>query len=109
MSSSLDDLALLQDYYFVAIPNRAQPVRNDDARAAATPQIVVDDLLGDRIQRSGRLIEHQDGWIGHKCASDLDPLALTPAEIGSGFVDVAVIISRADRDLLVDGSILQCL
>ena len=77
MGSPFDDPALLQHHDLVAVPDRAQPVSNDDAGAAAPPQIVVDDLFGDRIERAGRLVENDDGWIGNKRPRDLDSLTLT--------------------------------
>ena len=44
--AALHDLAALHDDDLVGVANRAQPVRDDDARAAAAPQALVDVLLG---------------------------------------------------------------
>ena len=93
MGAPLDDLALLQHDDLVAVADRAQAMGDDDAGAAAAPQIVVDDLFGDRIERAGRLVEHDHRGIGNQRPGDLDALALAAAEIGAAFVDVAVVVS----------------
>ena len=107
MGSPFDDLALLQHDDLVAVADRAEAVRDDDAGAAAPPQIVIDDLFGDRIERAGRFVEHDQRGIGNQRPRDLDSLALAAAEIGAAFVDVAVVVSRPRRDVLVDRGVLQ--
>ena len=44
MGAALGDFSLPQHDDFVAVPNRAQTMRDDDAGAAALAQIIVDDL-----------------------------------------------------------------
>ena len=46
MRPALDDFAVLQDDDLVAVANRAQAMRDNEARAAATTQVIVDNLLG---------------------------------------------------------------
>src|SRR5260370_21971505 len=91
---------------FVAITYRAQAVRDDDACTSATPQIVVNDLLGDWIERSGSFIEYDYRRIGHKRAGNLDALALTTTKIGTAFVYMAVVVAGARCDVFMDGGIL---
>ena len=80
---------------------------NDDTGAAATSQVIINNLFGDRIERAGCLVENDDGWIGNKRPRDLDSLTLTAAEVRAGLVDIAVVVSSPRRDVLVDGGVLQ--
>ena len=64
-------------------------------------------LFGDRIERGGRLVEHEDRRIADQRARDLDALALAAAEIGAAFVDMAIVVAGPRRDVVVDGGVLQ--
>ena len=49
------------DYHnLIAIPNRAQAVRDNQETAAAAPQIVVYRFLRARIERAGGFVENQN-------------------------------------------------
>src|SRR5215467_3389469 len=76
MGSPFDDFSLAQHYDFIAIADRAQTMRNDDTRAAPTPQIVVDGLLGDRIEGGGGFVEHEHRRIRDERPGDLYSLTL---------------------------------
>ena len=54
--SSLNYLAAVQNDNFVAIPNGAQAMGDNDTRAATAPQVVVDDLLCRYIERTGGFV-----------------------------------------------------
>jgi hypothetical protein len=60
VGATLDDLATFEHDDFIAVANRAQAMCDDDAGAAAPPQVVVDRLLGDRIERGSRLVQNED-------------------------------------------------
>ena len=93
MRSPFNDPALLQHDDLVAVADRTKAMRDDDAGAAATAQIIVDDLFGYWIERAGRLVEDDDGRVGNEGPGDLDSLALAAAEIRAAFIDIAVIVS----------------
>src|SRR5262249_14387268 len=101
------DLALLQYDDLVAITNGAQAVRDDDAGASATPQIVVDLLFNDRIECSRRLVEHDQRRIANQRPRNLDSLPLAAAEVRAALVHIAIVISRARVNLIVDRGILE--
>ncbi len=50
----------------VTIANRAEPVGDDDAGASPAPEIVVNRLFDDRIQRRGGLVEDDHGRIARQ-------------------------------------------
>src|SRR6202012_3361303 len=107
MRASLDDSALLQHDDLVTVADGAEAMRDDDAGAAPAAQIVVNRLFGNRVERSGRLIEHDNRRICYQRAGDFNSLTLAPAEIRSAFVDIAIVVSDARGDLLVNRSILE--
>jgi hypothetical protein len=107
MGSALDNFALLQHDDFVAVADRAQAVCDDDARATAPTQVVVDGFFGDWIERARRFIKDDDGGIGNQRPRNFYSLTLTPAEVGAAFIDVAVVVSGPRRDIFVNRRILQ--
>jgi hypothetical protein len=56
MGVALDDLAFFEQDDLVAIADRTQAMRNDDAGAAPTPKIVVDLLFRIGIERGRRFM-----------------------------------------------------
>src|SRR6185295_19973744 len=98
---ALDDAAVVHDDDLVAVPNRAQAVRDDQAGAAAAAEVIVDRLLGGRVERAGRLVEHEDARVADQRERDLHALPLTAAEIAAAFLDRARVPAGARGDVLV--------
>src|SRR6516225_8562910 len=69
--------------------------------------MVVDKLLRVRIERRGRLIEHENRRIADQRPRDLDPLALTPAEVCATLPDITVVIAKPGRDFILYRRILE--
>src|SRR6202000_156392 len=105
--ATLDNPPTLQHNDLVAIAYRAEPMRDDDARATPPPEVVVDCLLSDRIEGGRGLVHHQNGRIGNQRSGNLDTLTLTPPEISPPLVDVAIVIARARRQVVVNLRILD--
>src|SRR5688572_5948640 len=62
-----------------------EPMRDDEHRATLEQAIdrLLDETLGLRVQRRGRLIENENWRIDEQCARNGDPLALTAGEAGA--------------------------
>src|SRR5690349_1927555 len=79
--AALHHAPLLQDDDFVRVSNGAQAMRDDQAAATATAQVLVDHALGLWIQGAGGLVEHDQRGLPRERPRDLQPLALPAAEI----------------------------
>ena len=106
MRAAFNDAAAFEHDDFVAIADRAQAVGDDDAGAASAPQVVVDGFFGDRIKCSRRFVQDKDRGIANQSSGDFDALTLTTAEIRTAFIDVAVIIARSAREVLMNQRVL---
>ena len=53
------------------------------------------------------LRQDEDRGIGNQRPGDFDALALTAAEIGAAFIDIAVVISGPRRDVFVNRRVLR--
>src|SRR3954464_10682174 len=95
-----DHAAFLQHDDLVAVADRAQAMGDDDARAAASPDALVDLLLDPRIERRGCLVEDQHRGIAGESAGDLQPLPLPAAEVDTAFRDFRVLPTGPHRDLV---------
>ena len=95
MRPSLHDPAAVEHHDLVAVADRAQPVRDDQAGAAARAQALVDLPLDERVERAGRLVEHQQRRVAGERAGDLQPLPLTAAPVAPALLDHAVVAARA--------------
>src|SRR2546427_10542053 len=84
--SPLHDAAALHHDDLVAVADRAEAMRDDEARTATPPEIVVDLLFDRRIERARRFIEHKDARITDKRAGDLQSLSLATAEVATPFL-----------------------
>ena len=85
----VDDAAAIHDDDPVEAPQRRQPVRDRDDRAALH-QIVqrgLDQLFGFGIQRAGRLIQQQDRRVLQQRPRDRQPLALTAGQHHAAVAD----------------------
>jgi hypothetical protein len=55
----LDDTASVQDDDFIAVSNRTQPVRDNQAGASAATETVVDPTLGNGVEGTGGFVEDE--------------------------------------------------
>ena len=78
-------------------------MRDDDGRSAGaqTPQRGEYDLLGDGVERRGRLVEDENRRILQNRARDAEALALAARQPAAGLGDFGVISFRQSRDELV--------
>jgi hypothetical protein len=79
---ALDDAAVGHDDDQVGVPDRRQPMRDDDARAVRHEALerLLDEPLRFGVERGRRLVEDQDRRVPENRAGDGDPLALTAGE-----------------------------
>jgi hypothetical protein len=101
MGPTLNDPSVSHHDDFVAVPDGAQPVRDDDASTASAAKIIIDGFFNTGIERGGGLIEDDDRRISGKRTGDLDPLTLATAEIPAVLRDMAIVVSGTDRNLLL--------
>ena len=76
--AALDDLAVLERQHLVGVADGAQAV-GDDERGPPVQQLlerVLDQPLGARVDRRGRLVQDQDARVGQRRARDRQQLAL---------------------------------
>ena len=83
MRAALDHPAPVEHDDLVAVADRRQAVGDDDAGQAAPSDRLEHFELGDRIERAGRLIEHEQRRIGGERLGQLQPLPLAAREIGA--------------------------
>ena len=106
MGSTLHDVAAFEDDDLVCVPDRAEAVRDDETAASATPEVLVDPLLGLGIERARRLVQHEERRLAHEGARDLESLPLTAAEVHAPFEDLAVTRDGAVAPLRYGVSVL---
>src|SRR5579863_869184 len=87
--AAFDHLALVEDDDLVAVADGGQAVRHDQAGTAAPPEREVDRLLGERVERTGRLVEDKERGPAAQRPRDLQPLPLPAREVPPGLVDPA--------------------
>src|SRR5215831_15268034 len=80
VGAALHHLALVERDDLVGVADRAEAVGHDDERAAAPPEMIVDFLLRQRVERGRRLVEDQDARVVPERPGDLQALALAAAE-----------------------------
>ena len=87
MTALLDNTPGLHHANQVGPANGAQPVGNDDSRAANEQplQRLLDQRLGHRVHAGGRFIQDQDARVGQDGPGNADQLALANGEIDPAF------------------------
>ena len=105
MRATLRRDALVKHDNLVAVADRAQPVRDDQARDPPTPECVVDQLLVPGIEGAGRFVENQYCRIAGQCSGNSQPLPLPAAEIASILIDLRPVAERPAQDFVVDAGI----
>src|SRR4051794_909106 len=102
ITPALDDLAVVENEDLVAVADRADAVRRDDARAAAAREIRQDRLLGQRVEGARGLVEDQERGVADQRPGDLEPLALAAAQVTSPLLQDAVQSLGQREDLVED-------
>src|SRR5687768_16895539 len=105
--AALHDPTAIQDDDLVAVADGAQAMRHDQAGAAAPPDLLVDDFLGDRVERAGAFVHAQDAWVRSQRPRDFEALLLTAAKIATRFLNLVVITPAARRNIFMDRRILR--
>ena len=74
----LDQLPSIDDIDPMRRTDRAQPMGNDDDRAAFADlrHVLLNDRFGFIVQRAGGFIENENARVGHQRAGNRNPLAL---------------------------------
>src|SRR5437868_4057702 len=81
-------------------------MRDHDARATAAPQMLLDALLSERIECTRCFVEDQNSRLIRESTSNLQPLALSTAEICPAFLHIAPVTPGARGDLVMDECVL---
>ena len=102
MSAALDDAPAGQHDDLVAIADGAQAVGDDQAGAAPTAEVVVDDGLGLGVQGAGGLVEHQQAGIADQRPGDLQPLPLAAGEVPGSLGDDRVVAAPPPQQVAMD-------
>ena len=104
MCAAFDDAAVIEHEDLVGIDDGRQAVRDDQGGAFARDllEFGLDDLLGARIQRAGRFVEHEDRGILEQRARDRDALLLAAGQLQAALADAGVVALRQARDEIVD-------
>ena len=107
MCAALNDLPAVEHHDLVAVANRAQAMRHDQAGAAPSAKRLVDRPLGQRVERAGRFVEHEQHRITGQGARDLQALKLAAAEVAPTLFDDLVVAARPRDDLGMDRGVLR--
>src|SRR5262249_54901290 len=77
----------------VAVPDGGEAMRDDDDGPAFRylTHVGLNDAFAFIIERTGRLVENQDSWIGRQSTGNRDALSLSAGEVGAAFVDRRVV------------------
>ena len=82
MAAAFDHPAAVDDEDLVGVANGAQPVSDDDGRAAAEqhPHGALDALLALRVHAAGGLVQDEDARVGEQRPGEADQLPLSGRE-----------------------------
>ena len=86
-----DDAAALEDVDPVGVQDGREPVRDQDGDRVAGRRHVADRVddpfLGERVERRGRLVEHEQVRMAQQRARDRQPLLLAARDLHAAFAD----------------------
>src|SRR5690606_17459318 len=94
-------LALVEEVDPIGRPDRAEPVRDDDAGDVELGDALADDGLGDVVQRAGRLVEDEHARALHQRPGDEQALQLAARERRVVLGDHRLHAHRQPGDVLV--------
>eukprot|EP01139_Manchomonas_bermudensis_P019579 Amastigsp_a676973_61.p2 type:complete len:755 gc:universal Amastigsp_a676973_61:2472-208(-) len=106
----LDNTPLVDDDDKVCVPDRREPMRDDERRAPAgldhSIDCLLDQMLALRVERRGCLVEEQQPRVEHECPRNRDALPLPAAETHTALADKGVVAVRKRENGLVDVRLL---
>ena len=93
VTALFDELTLVEDEDGIGLPNRGEPMRNDENSPplADAAEIVLNDPLGLVVERAGGFVENQNARVCHQRTCNCDPLPLTPGEGGAPFTHRSIV------------------
>lgn len=109
VSTPLNDFARREHNDLVAITNGAEPVGNDDARAAPPAKVVIEAVFRQRIEGTRRFVKDKDARIDSKRSRNLESLPLASTKVSASFFDPIVEPAQARRDVIVNHGVFGCL
>src|SRR5436309_3271930 len=86
VGSALHNVAVFEHDDFIAVPDCAEPVSDDDARAATPADAVIDQMLDGCVEGAGSLVQYQNARICGKRARYLDALPLSAAQVSAALL-----------------------
>ena len=100
----LQDLTALNYEDLVGTPDRREPMRDDERRAALhqEAQALLDHRFGLRIERACRFVENEDTRLGQDGARNGKPLPLTAAQLYAALSDDRLVTFREAECELID-------
>lgn len=100
MCADFLDLAVAHAHDLVRVAHGAEPVRDHQHRAALHQRVqrLLDLRLVLAVQRTGRLVEHQEVGVGHDCARDGDALPLPARQVQAAAAHARVQAAAHLRD-----------
>lgn len=101
MAARFGELPVVQDEDLVGVPDRAEPVGDDDLRAPLAGQVGVDADLGDRVEVAGGLVEDQYGGAAGQCPGQCQALPLPAGQACAVLGQPGGIAERGRGDLVV--------
>ena len=104
MGPALDDHSGVDDEDDVGRHDRREPVRDGDGRAAPGGDVegALHEPLGDRVERTRRLVENEHGGVLEQHSRDRDPLLLAPGQSVAPLADDRVVAVGERCDGRVD-------
>ena len=103
MGAFFDDPACIENQDPVDLTNSRKTMGDDDRGSAFAQdsQGLLDQVFRQGIETRGRLVEHEDRFVGKNRSRDGDSLALTAREFDASFADEGLISLIELRDELV--------
>ena len=98
---------MIQNDDFIRIPDGGKAVRHDKAGAATAADIGEQGLLGEGVEGAGGFVQHQQRGIPCQSAGNLQSLPLPAAEIAPSFVNLGLVASLDQQDVLMDAGVLR--
>src|SRR5579883_2009265 len=102
MPAALHDASAAQDDDLVTVADRAEPVGDDQAGAAAPAEVVVDDPFRLGVQRTGGLVEDYQAGVADQGPGDLEALALPAGEVPRPLGDRRAVSTPPLEQIAVD-------
>ena len=102
MRAPLHNGSLIQHNDLVAVPDGAQPVRDNDACNSPRVHALDHLVLGLRVQRARRLVHDADGRILAQRPRDLEPLPLSAAQVPPAVQQPVPESAFSHHDVVID-------